>query len=202
MDRKKYSSFNMYLAGIGRENKLADEKVNQIIETYFDDMTGYNLIDSAERVTIKRTQAGDVIAATSLKIPNVRFRMGELLYRSVGKGFSIAGAQAQDDLFKTLYFIFGFLRDVFELSKLALIEQDARVLIGIYSLANADNLTLIKQDQLVEFFQNQLTGEQIAASLAELARIWCIELTDHGIRLVESLVIQSIEQAGGLHETG
>lgn len=191
MDPKKHSSFQMYLTDIGQESKLESSQVQQIIENYIDDMEAVNPVDSSERVKIKRTKQGEIIIATSLKIPNLRFRMGELLFRMVGKGISIAGAKGE--LWKTSFFIISFLRDVCELASRQLIAQDAQVLVAIYALTNTENHKQIRVDQVVEYLQKELTREQVSSSLAELEKIWCIEVNDQdGITLIESVVIQSI----------
>ena len=189
MDLQKNRSFVIYLAEIAKQSNLETAKVDKIVQNYIDEIEHFNYSDNAESVKITRTKEGEIIVATSLKIPNLHFRVGELIYSLVDKGIKIVSANGEP--FRISFFVIGFLRDVFELSNHPLTTQDAKVLVGIYILVKTYSKKIITVDQVVEFFQQELTDSQISKSLAELERIACVALSTNGIQIIETIVIQS-----------
>lgn len=192
MNIRKHRSFHVYLTQIGKQAQLASSRVDTIIENYFDEIQADNYIDSAERVKVTRNNEGDVIVATSLKIPNLRFNLWKLLYSVTEKGIAIIDAKGEP--FRTAFFIIAFLKDVFELSSTPITNQDATILVGIHVLNKTNSRRPVTVDQVNNYFFGKFTENQILDSLENLKTIACIFISDDGIiEITESLIIVSEE---------
>ncbi len=142
-----------------------------------------------ETVTIQRDAAGSVVLATSVKLPNLRFRLGDLLLEAAGSGLSIAGAL--DQPLALVVTGLRFLRTVRGLAALAIREEDAQMLIAIYRLAQEERR--VQAADLPALLPSGWDEARVARALERLELLACIELRMEGIVLNETIIVQRLD---------
>lgn len=142
--------------------------------------------DGLETIRIKRDGDGNVVFATTQKLPNLRFRLGDLLLETSGTGLSMAGS-----LDKPLGLVLTGIRFLKTLRKLSTIEvekEDAEMLIAIYVLIQEEKRVHV--GDLPALLPSNWSEAKIAVSLERLERLACIELKMNNIILNETILVR------------
>ena len=142
--------------------------------------------ETVQQIKIALDQEGDITVASSIKIPNLKFKLGELILESVSS--SVALASSTSSPVKLALVGIRFLQKVLHLSSVDISPFDAEVLVALYKLEKEDGTLSV--DQLVEVMKKNRTETQIARSLESLERLSCITLTMDEIILNETIVIK------------
>ena len=141
-----------------------------------------NQPETQEAVKILLDSAGDITVATSLKLPNVKLRLGDFLFACAS---AVAGASsAFDDPVKLALVVLGFLRSVLKLSEVEIRREDAEVLLSIYRLTCDEGVAT--ESMLLEV-QNHVDDSK---SLARLSQLGCITQIGDEIKLNETIVVK------------
>ena len=139
-----------------------------------------------EVVRIQRDLDGHVVLATTQKLPNLRFNLGELLLEAASGGVTAAGAWGQPA--RLAVAALRFLRAVRKLSTLDIRREDAETLITLYRLSQEKKL--VRVDDLLAAAPPGRDEAWTARSLERLERLGCIELRMDGIVLHETIIVQ------------
>ncbi len=168
---------------------IAAEEGDERLFNYVDAAVGnINLQDDGlEVIGIQRDKAGNVVVATSLKLPNLRFRLGELLLEATGSGVAIAGSF--DKPIKLVLTAIRFLRSLHKLATLDIGKADAEMLIAIFRLTQEEGT--VQVDDLPAMLGEGWDERDVALSLERLDRLACIELKMDGVVLSETIVVQN-----------
>jgi hypothetical protein len=142
-----------------------------------------------EEIRIQRDKAGNVVVATTLKLPNLRFRLGDLLLEATGSGMAIAGSVDQP-LGLVLTGI-RFLRAIRKLATLDVRKEDAEMLLAIFRLAQEEEV--VRVDDLPALLTGDWDDASVAHSLERLEELACIEVGMDGIVLHETIIVQQID---------
>lgn len=143
--------------------------------------------ETVQQIKIALDQEGDITVATSIKIPNLKFKLGEFILESVSSG--VALASSLNSPVKLALVGIRFLQKVLHLSSVEISPFDAEVLIALYKLEKTDSILSV--DRLVDVIGKNQTESRIAKSLESLERLSCITLTMNEIILNETIVIRS-----------
>ncbi|WP_420640471.1 hypothetical protein [Candidatus Leptofilum sp.] len=143
--------------------------------------------ETIQQIKIALDQEGDITVATSIKIPNLKFKLGEFLLEAVSS--SVALASSTKSPIKLALVAIRFLQKILQLSSVDIDEFDAKVLVALYKLEKEDGILTV--DQLVEVMERERPDARIAKSLENLERLSCITLTMGEIILNEVIVIRS-----------
>jgi hypothetical protein len=138
-----------------------------------------------EVVRIQRDVNGNVMVATTHKLPNLRFRLGDLLLEAVSSGVTAAGSLGQP--LRLIVAALRFLRTLHKLSAIEIERTDAELLVAIFRLAQE------REQVRVDDLAAMLPGweeAQIALSLERLDLLACIELRMDSIVLNETILVQ------------
>jgi hypothetical protein len=146
-----------------------------------------------EIVRIQRDRDGNIIVATTRKLPNLRFNLGDLLLEAAGGGLMAAGAMGHP--FPLVVAGLRFLRAVRKLSTLDIRQQDAEMLIAIFRLTQEAAFTnrRVRVDDLSSLLADKWDAAGIARSLERLELLACIEMGMEGIILNETIVVSQME---------
>lgn len=163
-----------------QENMKAAQ-VYQQLEPYFSDIED----DSAtlENVVIKAGKNA-VIAASTSKISNLKFRLKDFLLESLKASVKIQSSM-QSSLALTLV-VLEFLQKVSALMEYQLSNCDAHTLLEMYILENEK--TKITVDALFARLKNTFTEKQILQSLELLEKLSCIQYGADEINLIETIL--------------
>ena len=169
---------------------IAAEEGDERLLNFIDPVSAaVELQDSGlEAVTIQRDAAGAVVLATSVKLPNLRFRLADLLLEAAGTGLSLAGAL--DHPLALVITGLRFLRTVRGLAALPVRAEDAELLIAIYRLAQEERR--VQPADLPPLLPAAWDEARLARSLERLERLACIELRMEGIFLNETIIVQRL----------
>lgn len=143
--------------------------------------------ETIQQIKIALDQEGDITVATSIKIPNLKFKLGEFLLEAVSSGVALASSTKSP--IKLALVAIRFLQKILQLSSVDIDEFDAKVLVALYKLEKEDGILTV--DQLVEVMERERPDAQIAKSLENLERLSCITLTMGEIILNEVIVIRN-----------
>jgi hypothetical protein len=145
--------------------------------------------DGLEIVRIQRDIHGNVIVATTQKVPNLRFRLGDLLLESLGTGMSVAGSLEQP--LKLALTSIRFLRALRKMATIDIGRAEAEVLIAIYRLAQEE--AIVRVDDLLAAVPGNADEGQLARTLENLELLACIQLGMDGITLNETIMVQRLD---------
>jgi len=160
-----------------------DEAANLL--NYVDPATTVLLPDTdLEVVRIQRDVNGNVVVATTHKLPNLRFRLGDLLLEAVSSGVTAAGALGQP--LRLIVAALRFLRTLHKLSAIEIERTDAELLVAIFRLAQEQ--AQVRVDDLPAVLPGWEEA-QIALSLERLDLLSCIELRMDSIVLNETILV-------------
>lgn len=180
------------MMGIGKEAVaalIAEENGEALLLNYVEDVETIELADSAlEAVRIQRDVQGNVVLATTRKLPNLRFRLGDLLLETVGTGMSVAGSL--DQPLKLVLTGIGFLRSVRKMATLDIKKEDAEVLIALFRLTQEE--AVVRVDDLLAVLSGDWDEGRVARSLEILEMLACINVEMSGITLNETIMVQRI----------
>lgn len=180
------------MTGIEKEavaTLLAAEDGDALLLNYVEGVATIALADSdLEVVRVQRDAQGNVVIATTRKLPNLRFRLGDLLLEAVGTGMSVAGAL--DQPLKLALTGIRFLRSVRQMATLDIGKAEAEALLAIYRLTQEE--TVVRVDDLLLALPGGWDERQVARSLEKLELLACIELGMDGITLHETIMVQRL----------
>ncbi len=167
---------------------IAAEDSDERFLNYVDAVDGAIVLqdDELEVVGIKRDTAGNVVVATTRKLPNLRFNLGELLLEVTGTVVLAAGSI--DKPLKLALTGIRFLRTLGKLSTVEIGKGDAEVLIAVFRLAQEE--TVVRVGDLPGVLPAGWDEVKVALSLERLERLACIELGMDGIVVNEVIVVK------------
>jgi hypothetical protein len=142
-----------------------------------------------EVVRIQRDKAGNVVVATMRKLPNLRFRLGDLLLEATGSGMAIAGS-----LDKPLGLVLTgirFLRSLRQMATLDVRQEDAEMLLAIFRVAQEKKI--VQVDDVPALLSAGWDEASVARSLERLERLACIEIGMAGIVWHETIMVQAVD---------
>jgi len=164
-----------------------DQQLLEYIDTFNETI---ELQDSGlEAVRIQRDVGGNVVLATTVKVPNLRFRLGDLLLEAGGTGAAIAGLL--DHPLRLVLAGIRFLRAVRQLATLEIRDKDAELLIAIFQLAQEE--AGVQVGDLPMMLSASWDERQVARSLERLETLGCIELGMEGIIMNETILVQQVD---------
>lgn len=169
--------------------QAGEQEVIELMQGYLVELEDIDETQDAEtvqQIKIALNQEGDITVATSTKIPNLKFKLGEFVLESVSSGVALASSTSSP--VKLALVGIRFLQKVLNLSSVEISSFDAEVLTALYKLEKRDSVLSV--DQLVEVMKKDHTEAQIAKSLERLERLSCITLTMDEIILNETIVIR------------
>ena len=144
-------------------------------------------IDSAlETVRIQRDRAGNVVLATTQKLANLRFNLGDLLLEAAAGGVTAAGGLGQP--LRLVVAGLRFLRAARKLATLDISPEDAEMLIAIFRLTQEEGKARV--DDLPQLLPAGWDAADIAGSLERLELLASIELESDKIVLSETIFVQ------------
>lgn len=138
--------------------------------------------ETHEAVKVLLDSAGDVTVATSLKLPNIKLKLGDFLFACATA--VTAASSAFDEPAKLVLVVLGFLRSVRKLSEVELRREDAEVLLSIYRLTCDERVAT--ESMLLEM-RNRVDDSK---SLAKLSQLACITRIGDEIKLNETIVVK------------
>jgi hypothetical protein len=144
----------------------------------------------AEQIQIELGPEGDISLATTKKLPNLRFRIKDLLLEGMPQTV-VAGSGMLEALDKPVLLPFlalNFLRFVQDLSTLELNPLDAKVLLELYRFRYKERT--IDRDVLNSYMEDKIDPSALAASLEHLDELGCISLLDGEIVVNEVILIR------------
>jgi hypothetical protein len=144
-----------------------------------------------EVVRIQRDVQGNVVVATTRKLPNLRFHLGDLLLEVVGSGMAVVGSL--DQPLRLVLTGIRFLKTINKLTTIDVRKEDAEMLIAIFRLAQ--ELKQVRVDDLDAVLPAGWDAARIAISLERLELLACIELTMEGITLNETILVQQRDES-------
>lgn len=136
-------------------------------------------------ITVLLDSRGTIAVATTRKLPNLRFRLGEVLLEAAEYVVGLPGA-ATSSLTMVLSTL-SFLRSVRELATIDLDQGDAELLITLFRLTR--DREVLRLDDLVTATPT-LTEQQRVEALERLERLACIALGEGTVQLNETIVVQ------------
>lgn len=145
--------------------------------------------DLIEHIDIVMSEQGDITVATTLKLPNLRFRLGDFLLEATSTAVS-AASSPERPLVLALTAI-KFIRTVRNLATIEIDREDAVVLLEIYKQVRDEGMVTV--DVLGSTMDKHLASGDLARSLERLDRLGCIVLDDGEIQLNETIVVRRKE---------
>ncbi len=145
--------------------------------------------DGLEAVRVQRDMQGHVVVATTQKLPNLRFRLKDLLVEAASTGTGMAAA-----LDKPVVLVLSgirFLKTLRKLSTLDVHKEDAEMLIAIYRLEQEERR--VRVDDLPALLPGEWNDRQVARSLERLELLACIEVGMDGITLNETILVKGLD---------
>jgi len=139
----------------------------------------------SKEIRIIQNQEQNITIATTVKLPNLKFKLGELLLEILGSGSALAES-LEKPLSVTLIAI-RFLQRIRQLSETPITLNEARVLIEIHKMILDDTVSTI--DNIYSQLNDEMKSSQIAASLHNLEMLGCITTLDGKIKLNENITI-------------
>jgi hypothetical protein len=128
---------------------------------------------------------GTIAVATTRKVPNLRFRLGEVLVEVVGYGIGLPG-KLQNPIAAVLSTL-SFLRSLNKLATISLDSGDAELLITIFRLTR--DREVLSLDALSSA-TSELQEPQRIAALERLERLACITLGEGTVQMNETIIVQ------------
>ena len=180
------NNLNLLLRELGASSSTEQEYAVALLQRHLldiEDIASESASDTLREINIKTS--GDVIVATSHKIQNLKFQLGELLQEVAGTAVAIPSSIEHP--IRLVVIVLRFLYKVRKLSKVDITTSEAEVLLAIYKLVQQREILTV--DRVSEFVRDKLTGEQLSKSLETLDKLACITLTMDGIKLNETIVI-------------
>ena len=157
---------------------------------YMDPAAAILLLETdLEVVRIQRDVNGNVVVATTHKLPNLRFRLGDLLLEAVSSGVTAAGSLGQP--LRLIVAALRFLRTLHKLSAIEIEQTDAELLVAIFRLAQEREQVSVDDLTAVLPTWNEA---QIALSLERLDLLACIELHMDRIVLNETILVKAKDE--------
>ena len=156
------------------------------ISNYIEEIEPMPVGKAAEQILIALDEEGAIAVTTSIKIPNLKFKLGALLLETVSSGVAFSGT-AKDPI-KLLLVGIRFLQKVRQLATIEIASREAELLLAIYRLIHDKQVPTV--DRLIEVIGDRLSEAQIAKSLEGLEKLSCIQLTMDRIVLNETIVIR------------
>lgn len=141
---------------------------------------------TVEVLTIKRNDERKVVTITSIKLPNLRFKLGALLME--GLTTTLAVQSALDNKLELFLVAVNFLKKIRELVMVEVSLQEAEVLLALYTLAHQRQALTV--DNIKDTLGDKLSEVYISESLDVLEELKCIRLTMDGIVLVETIIVE------------
>lgn len=130
---------------------------------------------------------GTITVATTRKVPNLRFRLGEVLLETVGYGTGIPG-NIQHPI-TALLSTLSFLRSINKLATIEVDRGDAELLITLFRLTR--DREVLELDALIT--ATPAMPEQIRTeALERLERLACITLEEGTVQLNETIIVQRV----------
>ena len=159
----------------------------KIIEKFFDELPSLRdgqMTDVMQQIDIVLSQTGDIVLATSKKIPNLKFRLGEFLPSILNLG---VGLLSNDDAIKLTKEALVVLLTILNLTIIEISLVDAELLLSIYSLSKDEKK--VTTDNLIEYLgaNNKI---DLPSHLGTLERLGCISLFMNGIFINETIVFR------------
>lgn len=143
--------------------------------------------ETIQQIEIALNEEGDITVATTLKIPNLKFHLGEFLLESTSSAVAISGS-LKDPIRLALVGI-RFLQKTRKLATINIDATDAEILLAVYKLVKSNEM--VNVDNLIEVLDGKKSESEIAKSLETLENLSCITLTMGEIILNEIIVIRS-----------
>lgn len=143
--------------------------------------------DVIQQIKLILSEEGDISVATTLKIPNLKFQLGEFLLESTSS--TIAAAGSLKDPIRLALVSIRFLQKIHSLATINIDEADAEILLAIYKLGKSNEMVSV--DNLIEVLDSSKSEAEIAKSLETLEDLSCITLTMDEIILNETIIIRS-----------
>ncbi|MBK8985344.1 MAG: hypothetical protein IPM39_04560 [Chloroflexi bacterium] len=186
MNQPLQRNLNLLLNQVTNELGLDPFEAKIFLQKYLIDMSLPSQSGFDETVKIVRDSKSDVVLATSLKIPNLRFKLGEVLLEIYRTG--VLFFASKDNHHKQLLIGLDFLRKIRQLSTITISEQHANLLVMIFKLAQTE--TKVTVDAVQELLIDVQDG-RIASGLSELEKLGCINVTMGEIKLNETIDVIS-----------
>jgi hypothetical protein len=142
---------------------------------------------AGELVNITQGLEGEITVASSVKIPNLRFKLGDVVLETL-KASSAVGVSSVSGTLKTLVIVIRLLQKLYQFATVELGVPEAELLVALYKLNQEEGDVTI--DKLVEFLEKKNSKKQISQSLDALEKLGCITYTMDGIRLNETIVVR------------
>jgi hypothetical protein len=172
------------------------EIIHHVSDSYTPDVLQRHLIEfeeqeeaeateTVQQIKIVLNQEGDITAATTLKIPNLKFNLGSLILESVTSVVTLTSAK---EPIKIALIAIRFLQTILRLSTIRISEHDAEVLVALYILSKEEKVVSV--DQLVEALKSEMVEAKISKSLENLEHLACISLVMDEIILNETIIIR------------
>jgi hypothetical protein len=144
--------------------------------------------DVAEQIkVILDPDGGDVVQTTSLKLPNLRFKLGQFLLEALGAGLSISGTLGEP--LATALTAIRFLRNTQNLASVEIGRKDAELLLAVYRLTREEEVITV-DDLIPVLVPGHMAEDDLARALERLERLGCIGLGMGEVQLNESIVIK------------
>ncbi len=174
------------------------EKYTHIIHTLdipkdvsFDDFRGLVLgnivsVDSRLETLYVNNEGGRTV-----KTSNLRFRIGDLLEAILEKAANIISANPIAIILNVIQFI----KEVLKFSDISVSKNDAKLLMALWLIGREkpENIWPTNED-VREFFKNEMTEEEVENSLENLKSLWSIKRMDDGqIQIVEEIEFPNSE---------
>lgn len=184
MSQPLQRNLNILIRQIVAEQGLSSTEADIFLDQYIETTTVHGS-GKDEAVRIKRGPDGDIILRTSLKLPNLRFRLKDLLFEAALAGSAIFTSQGWS--FAQVMVALGFLREVRRLSKIEISHEQAVLLIAIFKL------TKLRKQVTVDLLQAALESDgmsiDVGKVLLQLETLKCIETDMDVIRLNETIYV-------------
>ena len=141
-------------------------------------------IETIKQIQIALSEEGNVTIATSMKIPNIKFRLGEFLLEAIS--IAVTASSSSDTPVKLVLAGLKFLQKVRELATVMITPTDAEVLIAVQELTVKREIPTV--DMILEYMGKE-KEKQVAKALETLENLACITVSMNEILLNESIVI-------------
>jgi len=136
-------------------------------------------------IEVLLNSGGTVDVATTRKVPNLRFRLGEVMLEVIGLGVKVPGAL--NNPISTVLSALSFVRNIRKLATIELAPGDAELVIRIFQLTRDRKILGI--DSLISATPH-LSESQRAEALARLEQLACIKLEDGTVQMNEIIIVR------------
>lgn len=136
-----------------------------------------------EVVRMVINERADVIVATTMKIPNLRFRPGKLLFEAAKSAKDFYDSRDRPPL--QAFVIIRFMMKVRGLSRIEIPPDQARVLMALYVLSREE--PRVTKDMLFQNLVLSIREEELPHLLEALEKLACIRFKDNLVLLNEEI---------------